>query len=376
MPVATTALIVSAGISSNFWRFLWGPIADLTLSLRKWYWIGIIASVVTLIYLCVMPYNINKPGIITLAVFISQVAATFIVLPLGGIMANRIEETKKGRAAGWFQAGNLGGTGLGGGAGIWLATNYSVYTTGIILSILMLACAIAIQLIKDVPSNNQNVPSNNQKKILQEIAQIGKDIVGMFKIPIIVFIMFLVCTPIGSGATGNVWSSIAIDWKVSTNTVALVTGVLSGLVSALGCIIGGWITDKWGVFMAYLGFGVICALAAIFMAVLPYTPNSFIVGVLLYSLSTGMVYAGYSAVLLYGIGKNSASTKYSLLSSLGNVPVIYMTALAGWAHDFGGSKYMLLFEAALGLFFVFICFLIIQWMKKRNWLTKPVDAIV
>ena len=47
--------------------------------------------------------------------FISQVAATFILLPVGSFMANRIEEGHKGRAAGWYQAGNLGGMGLGGG---------------------------------------------------------------------------------------------------------------------------------------------------------------------------------------------------------------------------------------------------------------------
>lgn len=367
--VATTSLIVSAGISANIWRFLWGPIADLTLSLKKWYCIGIIATVVTLIYLCYVPFGTIRPGVLTMIVFISQVAATLVMLPLGGIMAHRIEESKKGRAAGWYQAGNLGGVGLGGGAGIWLASNYGVSITGIILSGIIIFCAFSISLIADVKSNNE-------KKIIEEISLMGKDLLGLFKVPIVLFIMFLICSPIGSGATGNVWSSIANDWKVNTNTIALVTGILNGLVSALGCVIGGWVTDKFGVWKAYLSFGVICALAAIGMAAFPYNPTTFIVGVLFYSFSTGMVYAGFSAVLLYGIGKKSASTKYSLLSSLGNVPVVYMTALAGWAHDFGGSKYMLLFEAALGLFFVCICFLILKWLKKRNWLTRPVDAIV
>ncbi|MBK8642726.1 MAG: hypothetical protein IPN15_11105 [Saprospiraceae bacterium] len=55
------------------------------------------------------------------------------------------------------------------------------------------------------------------------------------------------------GAAANLWSAIAEDWKTDVDTVVLVTGILSGLVSALGCVVGGFIADKWGVWMSYLG---------------------------------------------------------------------------------------------------------------------------
>ncbi len=35
---------------------------------------------------------------------------------------------------------------------------------------------------------------------------------------------------------------------------------------------------------------------------------------------------------LFAIGRGAASTKYAALSSLGNVPVVYMTALDGWVQ--------------------------------------------
>ena len=41
-PVAITASIVALGVSANVWRFLWGPLADLTLTLRRWYVIGVV----------------------------------------------------------------------------------------------------------------------------------------------------------------------------------------------------------------------------------------------------------------------------------------------------------------------------------------------
>ena len=35
LPVAVSASIVAVGISSNIWLFLWGPVADLTLTPRR-----------------------------------------------------------------------------------------------------------------------------------------------------------------------------------------------------------------------------------------------------------------------------------------------------------------------------------------------------
>ncbi len=47
LSVAIAASIVAIGISVNLWRFLWGPIADLTLAARRWYLIGFSAAALT-----------------------------------------------------------------------------------------------------------------------------------------------------------------------------------------------------------------------------------------------------------------------------------------------------------------------------------------
>lgn len=363
--VQTASAIVAIGVSANVWRFLWGPVADLTLSLKKWYWIGIGVCIASLLLLCYVPYNVQQIGYLSSIVYISQVACTFVVLPLGGLMAHAVEETKKGSAGGWYQAGNLGGVGLGGGAGLWLSNHFNVQTSGIVLSVAMLFFALTITKVADVKSD-QN------RKMIFELKQMAKDLLVMLKTPIVLFIMLLICLPIGSGAAANVWSSIADDWHVSADTVALITGALSAIASTIGCVIGGWIADKFGVWWAYLGSGVICAITAGAMAAFPYNPNVYIVGVLIYSLSLGLMNAAFSAILLYAIGKKSAATKYSLLSSLGNIPVVYMTSFDGWAHDNGGSKYMLFVEAIAGIGFVIICLLVLKWMKGKNWIIKPI----
>jgi PAT family beta-lactamase induction signal transducer AmpG len=364
--VASTAGIVAVGVSANLWRFLWGPVADLTLSLRKWFWIGILASAASLLLLCLTPFTIKGAAFLTIIVFISQVAATFVLLPIGGFMAHRVEEKKKGRASGWYQAGNLGGIGLGGGAGLWLATHYSVMIAGITLCSASILFALVVLMIEDVQSAKD-------KSITAEMVMMGKNILSMIRIPVVLFAIIMICMPIGSGAAANLWSAIAADWKTDADTVALVTGVLSGMVSAVGCVMGGYVADRWGNWIGYLGSGMLCAVITAVMALLPYQPYVYVIGVLAYAFAMGSAYAAFSSVILFAIGKKNAATKYSLLASLGNLPVVYMTTFDGWAHDRHNSKYMLVAEAAVCVVFVVISIFILERMKAKNLLLQSID---
>jgi MFS family permease len=340
--VAIAASIVAIGVSANLWRFLWGPVADLTLSARRWYLLGLSTSAATLLVLALLPFHQNAVGILMMVVFVSQVAATLIVLPVGGLMAHTVGEEAKGRAAGWYQAGNLGGNGIGGGAGVWLAAHFSKEAAGGALSIAMLASAIALYFVSDV-----RIVST--EGLGERMRILWRDIFSMLRSAIPLFTIVLVCSPIGAGAMNNLWSAVAPDWRAGPDTVALVTGILNGVVSAVGCVIGGWVADRIGRWWSYFGSGVAIALVAIIMAVAPRTPGSFAAGVIVYSLFCGMAYAAFSAVVLFAIGRGAASTKYATLSSLGNIPVVYMTAINGWVHDRFSTAWMLHGEALVAI---------------------------
>ena len=62
--VAIAASIVAIGVSANLWRFLWGPIADLTLTARRWYLIGLSAAALTLFLLGLFPLNPETVGML------------------------------------------------------------------------------------------------------------------------------------------------------------------------------------------------------------------------------------------------------------------------------------------------------------------------
>ena len=224
-PVATTASIVALGLSANVWRFLWGPLADVTLTLRRWYAIGAALCAATLLVLSVMPFR--EGAILPLVVFVSQVAATLVVLPVGGLMAHTVAEHTKGRAGGWYQAGNLGGAGLGGGAGVWLTDHFSIQVAGAALSLTMMICLAALYVVPPIRGGEG-------ERLGQKMTEIACDFRDMLRTPAVLLTLILFTSPIGIGAAANLWAAVAPAWRATPNTVALFTGALSGLASASG----------------------------------------------------------------------------------------------------------------------------------------------
>ena len=77
-------------------------------------------------------------------------------------------------------------------------------------------------------------------------------------------------------------------------------------------------------------------------------------------------YAAFSAVVLFAIGRGAASTKYAALSSLGNVPVVYMTALDGWVHDRFGTGWMLQTDALSAILFVVVALFVLHKINAES----------
>ncbi len=351
--VATAGYVVAVGFSANFFRFLWGPVADFTLTPRRWYLIGLLATAGTLLLLGWILLHSSSTEFLVSVVFFSQVAATLAVLPLGGLMANALSDDQKGRASGWFQAGNLSGNGIGGSVGIWLAAHYSKEIAVSGISIAIVACVLALPFVS-------SVRPISEETLLQRVRFLRKDMLALFLSATPLLIVLLVCCPIGAGAMGHQWGAVWPDWHTTPDLVALVGGVFAALIAVAGCIIGGLVADRVGIWSAYFGSGIGIALVAIIMAIAPRAPAAFVTGVLAYSFMQGWAYAAFSALVLFAIGRGVASTKYALLSSLGNLPVAYMIALDGWVHDQRGTSSMLYFDGLSGIVFIAIAIFFIK----------------
>jgi len=361
-PLGVTGAIVALGVSGNIWSFVGSPVVDLTLTLKRWYTIGLLASMVTLVALSLATLEPSNAALIGTWALLSQIGAVFGVLSVPAMIAHHVAPDLKGRAAGWYQGGNLAGTGIGGGAGVWLATHTTVAITGLTLACAML-CGLAA--LRFVPDRISDAITTRADTVASRWRAVGRDFVDMIRQVDARFVAVLVMSPIGIGAVSNLWSAVAGDWGASANRVALATGVGYGISSMVGCVVGGVVADRLGRWQAFFGAGTVMAAVMVLMYVAPRSPDMFVFGVIAYGFTQGLGNAAFSALILFTIGRGAATTKYSILSSLGNVPFAYMTAIDGRAHDLWGASGLLLTDAVLGAGFMLPA-LAVLWVLSRR----------
>jgi MFS family permease len=338
------AALVAVYFVPQTWKFLWAPLADLTLTRKSWYLLSAVLCTLGFLALGVIsPVAASLPLLSAIA-FGASVATTFLAMSVESLMAYGTGDAEKGRSGGWFQAGNLGGTGLGGGAGLWMAEHLpQSWIASAVLAAVCLACCAALAFIPEPPAAPRAATViGSVREVLRDLWAVARSRRG--------FLALLICfLPIGTGAATNLWAAISADWSASANTVALVTGVLGGIASAAGCLVGGDLCDRMDRKTAYWVFGLAQALCAVAMAMSPRTEPMYVAFVTLYWFITGLTYAAFSAVVLEAIGLGAAATKYNVFASLSNTPIAYMTLVDGWAHTQGGASAMLQAEAAICL---------------------------
>ncbi|HEX4097935.1 MAG TPA: hypothetical protein VHX64_14515, partial [Caulobacteraceae bacterium] len=236
---------------------------------------------------------------------------------------------------------NLGGNGLGGGLGLWLAVHTGhVWIASATLSGLSLLCILMTFGLRDPRRVASGEP------YLQVLKDTGRDVLDMGMRRMGMLAIFVCLLPFGTGAASNLWPATAGDWGAGADEVALVGGLLSGVACIVGALFAGYVCDRMDRKAGYALFGVIGGLTAVAMALGPRSPISFMVFATAYNLVVGCCYGAFGALTLEAIGKGAAATKYNLIASVSNVPIMLMTLVDGQAQKAFGSGGMLLTEAA------------------------------
>ena len=182
--------------------------------------------------------------------------------------------------------------------------------------------------------------------------------------------MILCFLPIGSAAASALFAAMADRWQTSADAVALYTGLLAGIVAAIGCMVGGWLSDVIDRKVAYAVSGCFLAIVAVAMFLGPRNQLGYGVFTLSYQFGSGLAYGAFTGFVLEAIGRGAAATKYNVLASLSNIPIWYMTQIDGWASERWSAGVMLLWDAAsevIGiLIFMTAAYFLLGRTRKRD----------
>ena len=363
----TIAVLTGLSFLPHTFKFLYAPLVDLTLTRKLWFVMASVTSALAIAVLGMIPATEAGLPWLRVLVVVGNVATAFLSMAIESLMAYNTAPGELGRTAGWFQAGNLGGSGLGGGLALVIAENTTIaWLPGLVLAIVCLITGIAIRYTTEpethlpaVSDERHGITSQQDSPavwsavhhVLLDLWQVARSRMG--------YLGLLICfLPIGSGAAGSLFPLFATEWGASAGDVAATSSALSGLLAALGCMVGGYFCDRMDRKLAYALFGLLMSACAVLMAWAPHNLAMYYVFVLSYGFISGLCYAAFTAVTLEAIGTGAAATKYSIFASLSNTPIAYMGILNSHFFDQSGSNAGLYSDAAMGVAGVMVFLLI------------------
>ncbi len=343
LDVSSVAAIVGMTFIGGGWKFLWAPVGDYTLSRKRWYLISIAAISAGLLAMTAIPLTRETAPVLSALTLFTIVAATFSAFATEGLMAHNTTPATRGRAAGWFQAGNQFGQTAGGGLALWLIVHSPApWVGGLALAGLLAACALALVGLEEPPRALAGA------SVGAKVGDAWRELLDVLRSRAGRIALVLAILPIGTGAAMFLFGAIAPEFHASADAVSSVLGLGGGIVIVAGCFVGGRLADRVPKPAAY---AVSCGLglaACVVMAASPRTSASFAATTLFYIFTLGMVTASFTGLVLAIIGDTAAATKINLFFAINTLFSLGMLRAAGWAHDAWSTNGMLLTEATVG----------------------------
>jgi MFS family permease len=376
---AGVSMSVIGGVSAAVlvplsWQFLWAPVLDVGLRRRSWLLLAAaLGALLLAASLCLrLPEDLWP---FEACCVIGQGLTGLVSACNGALVATLVPPGQHGRASGWLNAANLGGNALGGGLVIHMMDSLTPQAAALGLGLLTFLPALAALLLHELarPSRGAAEVFSTMWRDVRHTATSRRGWTG------ILFCLAPVSTP----ALLDLFSAVGTDYGASGGTVEATMGYGSGLLTALGALLGGRFLDRLDKRRAYLISGVLVALVDAAMAAAPLTPAAYVAGTLAYSLVAGLCFAAFTALVLEIIGEvdRSAATQYTLFDAAGNLATSYLAWMDGHGYDLfksrghAGATGLLLTDAGMNLAGVLALGLML-WLLARPAQKKSAHAAV
>jgi PAT family beta-lactamase induction signal transducer AmpG len=322
--------------------FLWSPITDFWIRRRTWLMLAATTGAIGLAIVFQIPNLASPPAVIML--FLSACFAQLVVAACGGIMGSLRSEAVRRRASSFYQAGSL----AFGAVGIYVVASLAERMNQGHLG-WIIAAMIALPSLAALAAPKQDViTAESAGEIFKRIGSEFKTTFFRWKaVPYIALVMF----PMGSGAAIGLLPGLAADYHVSGQQVAWMNGLAGTALTALGALAANLIPVR---VRASVGYLLVCLVNEVTLAVLwlaPLRPSTYFIGATLYLFTIGTCYAMFTAVVLEFLGDSgkSGSSRYSIINSMGNVPVAYMIAVDGLGYGRWGTRGLPAADAVVGM---------------------------
>jgi PAT family beta-lactamase induction signal transducer AmpG len=311
--------------------FLWSPLTDFLVRRRTWLLIGGVSAGV-LMGFALARADLRSRTALTL-MFAAACASQLVVSSCGGMLGTIGSEKARRTAGSFYQAGGLAFGALAALALIPLSDSGRRGMLG-----LAAGAMIALPALAAFAAPRQEAVSADS--FSRRRRQMGREFVETFwrweAVPYTLTMLFPMC----SGAAVGLITGVAKAYGVNGAHVAWMNGLGGAVLTGAGALAAALIPAKTRAPVVYLLIGLVNAATLGVTWLGPMRPSTYYLGMTLYLFTTGAGYAYFTAVLLEFLGRSGASGsgRYSIINSLGNVPVLYMLRVDGWGGDKWGPR--------------------------------------
>ncbi len=298
---------------------------------RTWLLIGGVSSGV-LMAASLSENNLRSTSALVL-MFLAACCSQLAVSSCGGMMGELRSERTRRTAGSFYQGGSLA---FGALAALVLIPLSDTGRGGLLA--LAAGAMIALPALAAFAAPQQEVLGG--QTFAETRRRIGREFVATFwrwnAVPYTLCIVF----PMNSGAALGLITGVAKSYGVNGAHVAWMNGFGGAVLMDAGSLAAALIPARSRAPVVYLLVGLLNAATLAMMWLGPLRPATYYLGVTLYLFTTGAGYAYFTAVVLEFLGQSgkSGSGRYSIINSLGNVPVLYMIRLDGWGGDKWGPR--------------------------------------
>ncbi len=313
--------------------FLWGPVTDFWMRRRTWLMASSIAAALILLIAFNLPPLASSMSVALL--FTGACLGVIVAAACGGMMGTLRSETNRRRAGSFYQSGSLAFGGLTVFLLVSLAPRLSVGELGWIVAAMIVLPAVAALAAPAQPASSEQSARTTAARVWQEFRS---TFLRWEAIPYTLVITFPMC----SGAMIGLLPELARDYGVSGAQVAWMNGFGGALLTAGGALSAALIPIRVRAPIAYLAAGLLNAATLAVLALGPLKPAVYFAATVPFLFTIGACYALFTGVALEFLGGSgkSGSSRYSIINSLGNLPVAYMSFVDGRGYAHWGTRAM------------------------------------
>lgn len=321
--------------------FLWSPITDFFVRRRTWL-LGSALIAAWLMWLSLRQPRLSSTAAVALA-YLAACCSQLIVSSAGGMMGAMQSERSRRVAGSLVQAGAMGFGSLSAWVLIYLSARVSRDSLALVAAALIAVPSLAVF----AAPRQLHITEGSFRATMRRVwSEFRITFYRWDALPYAACMIF----PIGTGAAIGLLPGVARQYGVGGDQVAWINGLLGGLLIAAGAGVVSLIRGRIRAPVLYMIVALVNCMCLSVLCLGPMRPTTYYAGTLLYLFTVGCCYAMFTTVVLEFLGDSgkSGSTRYSIINSLGNIPVLYMLQVDGWGGAHWGGRGLAGAEAVVG----------------------------